>query len=82
MTFVIFCVKDISFQVVVDGRSYILSFLTCAYTCHQKIQSRIRSLIEVGAYDGLNRYDVVVLHELLLTADALLFSMSFLAHCR
>jgi hypothetical protein len=56
-------------SIVVDGRTYILSYGAHTYSLHQQLQSRSGSLIDGGANVGLSGSDVVVLSETLLTAD-------------
>ena len=56
-------------QVVIDGRTYHLSFGNRTYSVHQNIQNPIGSLIDGGANGGLGGSDVVVICETLLTAD-------------
>jgi hypothetical protein len=57
--------------VVVDGRTYTLSYCAhaCTYSLHQQLQSPSGSLIDGGANGGLSGSDVVVLSVTLLTAN-------------
>ena len=56
-------------SIVVDGRTYTLSYCARTYSLHQQLQSPCGSLIDGGANGGLSGSDVVVLSETLLTAD-------------
>jgi hypothetical protein len=56
-------------SIVVDGRTYKLSYCARTYSIHQNIQSPSGSLIDGGANGGLSGSDVVVLYDTLLTAD-------------
>ena len=56
-------------QLVIDGRTYTLSYCTRTYSLHQTVQDHGGSLIDGGANGGLSGSDVVVLNETTLHAD-------------
>jgi hypothetical protein len=56
-------------QVVIDGRTYTLSYCARTYSFHQHKQRSSGLLIDGGANVGLSGSDVVVIEDTLLTAD-------------
>lgn len=56
-------------QVVIDGRTYVLSFCTRTISINKSVTIPTGSLIDGGANGGLSGSDVTVISETLLTAD-------------